>query len=258
LRFKHSTNPAKAETTIQKNMPKTFYANETDIPENQKGSYVQKNGRWELTDLDDEHPTIKTKQSLETTQTELKNQISSLTAEKGNLERERDEAKAKSVPHGFRAVKADVAELGETVKQSGLTKEQFIALKTENDAFKAEKAETEGLKLRQEAGAFLGYQNTEAFAQLATKLPIEKSTDGKFVVKDGDVLKPLTKELVEQHTAFTPFLASLSAKPSVTPFPESGTPQTGDIFSQIRAEVKQQQSQPKANIDQRFGVANAN
>ncbi len=49
-------------------MPKTFYTNESDIPDNLKGAYEAKNGRYELTKLDDDHPTIVTNKSLTTDQ----------------------------------------------------------------------------------------------------------------------------------------------------------------------------------------------
>lgn len=246
------TKTAKAETTNQKIMPKSFYANETDIPENLKGGYEAKNGRWELTKLDDEHPTIITNKSLNKTQGEQKTQIDNLTATNGNLERERDEAKAKSIPSGFRAVSKEIAELGEAVKSVNLSKDEVAALKTENDKFKSAAAETTANALRREAGKFLGYQNEDAFARLAKDLELVKDGD-KFSVKVGDKTELLTKEFVEKSETFAPFIRSLNEKNKKTPFPESGGGTGENIYDNIRESVKKQADAPKVDIDARFG-----
>lgn len=220
---------------------KPFYQNETDIPDNLKGAYEAKNGRYELLKLSDEHPVVKHNETLVREKGEVETKLSNLTATVGNLERERDEAKAKTVPHGFRAVKTDVAELGEAVKASGLTKEQFTALKTENDEFKAKAAEDAKTELNREAGKFLGYNET-AFAKLAGSLDLTKDSEGKFTVKDGEVTKPLTKEFVEAHADFSEFLDSLKAKPRTkTPFPENEGDGALDEFAEIRKEVEDKQ-----------------
>lgn len=226
----------------------------TEPPENLKGAYVQKDGVWVLDDLSDDHPVVVTKTELETTQKTLKAQIDNLTAATGNLERERDEYKGKAIPHGYRAVSKEIAELGEAVRQQGLSKDELGALKTELDTFRNREAEERASSVRREAAKFLGYTNEDAFARLAKGLTIEKDGD-KFVVKSGEEAKPLTKEFIEASDDFKPFLSSLVAQPPKQgnggdPPPANGA--TG-FFDRIRDSVKADAKPPVADINARFG-----
>lgn len=226
----------------------------TEPPENLKGAYVQKDGVWVLDDLSDDHPVVVTKTELENTQKGLKSQIDNLTATNGNLERERDEHKGKAIPHGFRAVSKEIAELGEAVKQQGLSKDELGSLKTELDTFRNREAEEGAKALRREAAKSLGYTNEDAFARLAKEMAIEKDGD-KFIVKSGEESKPLTKEFIEASDDFKPFLSSLVAQPPKQgnggdPPPTSGA--TG-FFDRIRESVKSDSKPPVADINARFG-----
>lgn len=119
-------------------MPKTFYLTKEEIPADQVGCYEAKNGRYELTKLDDDHPVVSTKKDLETTQTTLKNQIST-------LQQEKTVAESKILPEGMVAVIPAVKELGEAAQSAGLNKKEIPTLKT-----KADQAEAK-LKEREEA-----------------------------------------------------------------------------------------------------------
>lgn len=226
-------------------MPKTFYSNEADIPADQKGAYVQKNdGKWWLTDLENDHPVVQTKMSLETTQTSLKMQITDLTNQKTVLERKNQELSTKGVPEGYEAVPKDEAELGKAAKAQGLTKEQIPQMKTENEQYKQKEETEKQVKFYEEvAGDESVGMNPAAFAKLALqeKLKIEKvveKIDGKdstkyvVVEKDGDggEKKTNVKDFADKSPAFEPFKASLyekhESKPN-TKFPRQRERETG-------------------------------
>lgn len=102
-------------------MLKPFYQNEADIPENVKGAYVVKNGRYELDELDAEHPVIlKNKELLE------KN--STVTKENQRLNGDVAKLESKALPEGKIAV--DKTEY-ESLKTDAET------AKTEAESYKA-------------------------------------------------------------------------------------------------------------------------
>jgi hypothetical protein len=249
----HTT--AKAEPTDQKIMPKTFYANETDIPENLKGAYEAKNGRWELTKLDDDHPVLATNKSLNTEQGRLKGQITTLTTEKETAERERDDARNKSVPHGFRAVPKEVAELGEAVKAVGLKSEEVADLKTKVDEYEKEKTDRAKKALKTKAAAAAGITNTDLFFNLKATDGLEfEEVDGKFLVIEGDKKAAFDAEYLKKSEVFSPVLDKLTTvKQKQTPFPETGGSSAGNIFDKIRESVKSEEKVEKIDLAARFG-----
>lgn len=244
-------------------MPKTFYANETDIPENLKGAYEAKNGRWELTKLDDDHPTIATNKSLTIEQSKLKGQITTLTTEKETIEQERDDFKNKAVPRGFRAVSTEIAELGETVKASGLSKDEIGSLKTKVDEHEREKAETEAKTLKTKAFQSAGVSNVDLALSLrqSDDLNFESETkDGKEVFyrvteKDGKKEKTLfNADYLKSADGFKDVFDKLTVtKQKLTPFPETGGGETGNIYDKIREQVKTETKTEKVDLGARFG-----
>lgn len=225
-------------------MPKTFYASEADIPADQKGAYAQKaDGKWWLTDLENDHPVVQTKTSLEATQTSLKTTITDLTNQKTELERKNQELSTKGVPDGYKAVPDDVAELGNTAKAEGLTKEQIPTMKKEHAQLKQdEEIRTQTKHYEDVASDESVGMNPAAFSRIALqeKLKIEKvveKIDGnevtKFVVveKDGEGEKKTNvKDFVEKSAAFQPFKASLFEKVETKPntkFPRQKERETG-------------------------------
>lgn len=102
-------------------MLKPFYQNEADIPENLKGAYTVKNGRYELDELEKDHPVLlKNKELLE------KN--STFAADNQRLIGEVATLESKALPKGKVAV--DKTEY-ETLKTAHDT------LKTENESYAA-------------------------------------------------------------------------------------------------------------------------
>ena len=118
-------------------MPKSFYLDATDIPDNQRGAYASKNGRWELTELDTDHPTIATKTELETTQRGLKSQIATLTTQAADLQQKLTISQTRALPEGQVAVTPEVKTLGESIQTLGIKPGELTGLKS-----RAEAAET--------------------------------------------------------------------------------------------------------------------
>jgi len=247
-------------------MPRTFYANESDIPENMKGCYEAKNGRWELTKLDNDHPVITTKTSLETTNNELKTTNVSLTAQVGNLEREKIELSGKSVPHGYRAVKKEVAEVGEVALAEGLTVEAVKNLKTENDRFKSDEASRADRDLKTRALKAVGINDIDGFFELkaSDNLKLETETvDGKekfFVVTETNGVKEkkdFNTEYLKNTEGFKNSFEQLAKKKEggFSFSEQGGGGDNKNVYDKIRADVKAEDKQETPNINERFGRA---
>jgi hypothetical protein len=227
-------------------MPRTFYTNETDIPADQKGAYTQKNGRWELTDLDDEHPVVVAKKSLETTQTTLKTANS-------DLQQKLTIAETKVLGDGMVAVAPEVKELGETAQNLGLKKTDIPSLKTRAEAAETKLTQKEKSELDERVAAAAG-KNPNAWKEHATangltyKEKTEKDEKGSetvsfVVVTKGDdnkeVETPL-KDYVEKKASHV--ASAVAEKPRKGfNFPkEKGVPETGNQFDAIREKVKEE------------------
>ncbi len=196
-------------------MPKSFYQNETDIPADQKGAYVSKNGRWELTDLDSDHPTIANKTELETTQRSLKGQITTLTNQANDLQQKLTIAETKNLPQGMVAVAPEIKELGEAAKQAEIDKDEMPTLKTAKADLEKEINSLKGEKVFDEAADALGWKRAE-FKRLAKDLNIvaEDVKDGdetvkKFFVAGKDSDNKETKIELPEDENFKPFLSVL-------------------------------------------------
>ncbi|HRH45814.1 MAG TPA: hypothetical protein PKY82_29500 [Pyrinomonadaceae bacterium] len=261
------TNPAKAETTIQKNMPKSFYLNESDIPADQKGCYENKNGRWQLTNLESDHPVIATKTSLETTNAQLKTTNDSLTVQVTNLEREKIELSTKSVPHGYRAVPKEVAELGETAKAEGFSKEELPQVKTKLTDLETKEIARADREIKTRALKAVGVTDVDGFFELkrSDALKIEAETvDGKekfYVVEETNGVKEkkvFDTEYLKNTEGFKNSFDSLT-KPkeesSGFHFGEQSGEKGKNIYDQIRESAKAEAETTKSStdLDARFG-----
>lgn len=248
-------------------MPKTFYTNETDIPADQKGCYELKHGRWELTMLDNDHPVVVTKTSLETTNRTLKTENTDLTAKVSNLEQEKTELSSKSVPHGYRAVKKEVAEVGEVAIAESLTVDSIKALKTENETLKKTEANRTEREIKTRALKAVGIENVDAFFELkaSDNLKLETETvDGKekffaVIEKDGvKERKSFDTDFLKNTEGFKS-LSLVGKKESGFHFGEQANSGNTNIYDRIRANVKSEtEANTKApSIDERFGKATA-
>lgn len=93
---------------------KTYYANESDIPENLKGAYVARNSRYELAKLEADHPSIVALDEIKLKHDTLKTQNGELLEAQTRLE-------SKLLPDG----------------QVAVDKTEYETLKTENEGYKA-------------------------------------------------------------------------------------------------------------------------
>lgn len=247
-------------------MPRTFYANESEVPENMKGCYEAKNGRWELTNLDNDHPVIVTKKGLETTNSTLKTENESLNVKVGNLEREKTELSGKSVPHGYRAVKKEVAEIGEIAVAEGLSVDSVKTLKTENEGFKSKELANADRELKTKALKAAGINDIDGFFELkaSDNLKIETEKIGNeekfYVVTETNGVKEkkvFDTEYLKKTDGFKNSFESLvKKKEGGFSFSEQGG--GGDnknVYDKIRADAKAEEKQETPNINERFGRA---
>lgn len=169
-------------------MPKLKqYLTESEITDDLKGAYtLGADGRYKLNDLSDDHTLIVAQTEVNTKAEARQQQIDALTASVGNLERERDEYKAKAIPQGFRAVKAKIAELGEAAENAGYTKEEIQTLKTQAAELQQQ---IDGLKSEKVIETVAGVKNFNNRFKIAARekgLQFENATekvDGKDVEK---------------------------------------------------------------------------
>lgn len=150
--------------------------------ENLKGAYVQKGSEWFLDELAEDHPVVATNKSLNQTNKDLKTTNETLAANLTVAEREREEAKAKSLPNGHRAVSIEIADLGGAAKAAGFTKDDIPTVKDKIATFEEKEAQAAKRADLTKAAEFAGVKHLdEFFSRKATDdLNIEwKTVDGK-------------------------------------------------------------------------------
>jgi hypothetical protein len=240
------------------------YLSESEITDDLKGAYTKKGDRYELNALDNQHTLVIAHNEIKTKAQTRQTEIDSLTADKSNLERDLAEAKNKGVPHGYRAVTKDVAELGETAKSSGLAKDDIPNLKTKVDEYEREKTESAAKQLKTKAFQSAGVNNVDLALSLkqSDDLQFESETkDGKEIFyrvteKDGKKEKTLFNgDYLKSADGFKDVFAQLTGgKPKNQPFPDvSGGGEGGNIFDKIREQVKTENKTEKVDLGARFG-----
>lgn len=243
-------------------MPKTFYTNETDIPADQKGAYVNKNGRWELSELDAEHPTIIAKTGLETTQKTLRSEIKTLTDQAGELQQKLTVAESKVLSDGMVAVPPAVKELGEAAQVAGLKKTDIAevsTLKTKVTDYETRDAQNAKKQNAITVLKSIGAKNPEAFFDIKASDNVDFETEGEgesakhFMVKtvNGTPTRTeLTKESFMKDESFKSAIPAMFADGEGGNFwaqgqesGKSGTSKT--VFDEIEAEMKEKQKATK-------------
>lgn len=201
-------------------MLKFYYANESDIPDNLKGAYEVKNGRYELARLADDVPVIAHNKTLVNEKAAEESKANDLSVKLSNAERDLTELKTKSVPNGFRAVPKADFELLDAIKPLNLSKDELTSLKSENEQFKTEKAQTAELTNKTRAFEFAGVKDPSAALKLSASndLKIEwKEINGKqtpFHVSEKDGQKVETaidKDFINRTDGFKEFAGALFA-----------------------------------------------
>lgn len=238
-----STKTAEAETTkIQKKtmlQPKLTSA----PPEGLKDAYVQKGNEWVLDNLADDHPKMLENKTLIEEKRTAEAELNTLKANVGNIERERDEAKAKSLPNGYRSVLKADAEFLDKIKPLGKTVEEIQAMTTENEQYKTEKAQNAQKESLKRAFEFAEVKNPEkAFGLKATdNLSIEwKTVDGKqtpYFVSEKDGAKSETlfdKKFVLEADGFKDYAGELFSEDGKR-YIEQESGKTGDGLAKSAA-----------------------
>lgn len=209
-------------------MPKSFYTNESDIPEALKSDYKfdSDKGKWVL-QLESDHPTVVKNNELLAQHSTDKGQITRLSNDVAVL-------KTKSIPDGHVVVKAEEAELLNQVKELGDIKEVKTKLE-EHGPLKQKVEAGEKATLFSEAAKAAGY-NEQAFRELAeaknlTPILRDAQVDGNTVkqayvkVKDagGNEVEKLLPDYVKESLSV--WLPSLQAKQEDTQTHQQGQPQ---------------------------------
>lgn len=240
-------------------MLKPFYANETDIPENLKAAYIAKNGRYELDELDKEHPVLAKNK-------ELLSKNSTLTTENQRLNSEVTRLESAGLPEGKVAVEPDIEKLGTAAKAANLKVSEISTLKTEADTLRTQLTNSQKESKLDAIADALGFKRAE-FKKLAANLDITETTEGegekkvtKYLVKGKDGGgADITTDLSE-HGDIKPFLGSLARDEQDFQFVDQKSDKfnkdAGNKWDKIRESVKAQEQAQGApvDVDKRFGL----
>lgn len=222
-------------------MLKTNYNSESEIPENLKGAYVQRDGKWLLDDLSDDHPVIVSKKAA------LADKSRAVTKQE-ELQADLEAAKQNHVPRGHVAVPKADQELLEKVKPFG-SGDEVISKLTEHKSLKEESSKRSREDSLRAVAKELNYE-PEAFVRLQGLPEFEiRDKDGKKTViakvKTGDTIteKPAS-EFIESSADFAPFVPALKAAGGTRVHGsrgDGGAPPK-DAFQKIRDEAKKKKS----------------
>lgn len=235
-------------------MLKTSYDSQESIPENLRGAYVARDGKFVLDDLSDDHPVIVSKKSA------LADKSRAVSKADG-LQADLDAAKSTSIPRGHVAVAKSDAELLEKIKPHG-TGDEVVAKLTEHAELKEETQKRQREDQLREVAKLLSYE-PEAFVRL-NNLPefeIRDGKDGKTVVaklKDakGVITEKPAQEFVEASSDIAPFLPALKATQSggtkVHGTAGNGGQPAKNVFEKVREDQKRRNDQVGADLNPIF------
>jgi hypothetical protein len=200
-------------------MLQTSYAKKEDIPAEKVGAYIEKDGKFVLDDLSNDHPVVAKRDELLTKTSTQQGQITRLTNENATL-------KVTAIPEGHAVIPVADKQLLDAVKPLG-TLEEIKAKVTEYPTLK-EKEQSRTLdELYEKAAKDLGYENTAAFKAIAKALKLDvkfkpEKIDGK------DVEKPYVGEKsLADHIAATPDLKDAEAVFKSKPAPPAPSTEGG-------------------------------
>lgn len=236
-------------------MLKTSYDAESEIPENQRGAYVARDGKFVLDDLADDHPVLVSKKAA------LADKSKAVTKAEG-LEADLAEAKRTSLQRGHVAVSKSDADMLEKLKGLG-TADEIAAKLAEHHALTEKVTKQEQEAHLREVAKLLSYE-AEAFVRLQNlpEFEIRDGNDGQKTVvaklKDtkGVITEKPAQEFVESSIDIAPFLPALKAKGNggtkVHGTSGGGGTPPKDTFTRIRDDVKQKQNRSEADLNPMF------
>lgn len=207
-------------------MLRTSYDKLENIPENQRGAYIERDGRWLLDELDKDHSLVQKRDELLRSESALKSQNTKLANDKAALE-------SRTIPEGQRAVPVEVAELGEAAQTTGWKKDEFATVKTERDELQSKLAARDRAEIVGRA-AKAANRSEQAFADHADAKNLQfaeadETVDGKAVKQiyvvgrdaAGAETKTRVEDYVPQNAAHVP-LAVVQKKGMNFPAQTSG------------------------------------
>ena len=232
-------------------MLRTFYQTESEIPENLKGAYVARDGRFVLDDLSEDHPVVVNKKQA------LIDKSNAVSRADG-LQADLDAAKQSSVPRGHVAVPRADQELLEKLKPLG-TPEEITAKISEHKALKEETDRRKREDNLREVAKKLNYE-PEAFIRLSNLPEFEIRGEGDKAtviakVKDdkGVITEKQAQEFIESSSEIKPFLPALKAAGGTKVFGSPGSQSnTKTVFDKIREDAKTRDKQAGPDLNPMF------
>lgn len=191
-------------------MLKTSYNTESEIPENLKGAYIGRDGKFVLDQLSDDHPVIISKKAALADKANATQKVEGLEADLA-------QAKTTSIPRGHIAVPKADADLLEKLKPHGTPQEIETKL-SEHKELQEKVAKQERDAQLREVAKILSYE-PEAFVRLQSlpEFEIRDGADNKKTViaklKDskGVITEKPAQEFIESSADIAPFLPALKA-----------------------------------------------
>lgn len=233
-------------------MLKTSYTSESEIPDNLKGAYTQKDGKWVLDELSDDHPVIVSKKSALADKSRAVQRSEELQADL-------ETAKSSGVPRGHVAVPKADADLIPKLKEFGTPAE----IESKLNEFQTLKAEVETRKrtdhLREVAKA-LNYES-EVFVRLQNLPEFEiRDADGKKTViakvkgENNAITEKLAQEFIESSSDIAPFLPALKATGNGTRVhtTTTTTKPPKDVFEKVRDDQNRRNKQTQTELNPMF------
>ncbi len=236
-------------------MLRTTYHTESEIPENQRGAYVQKDGRYELDTLEASHPVLVNNRALKSEKEAAQSEATAAQTDLAN-------AKQSTIPRAHIAVPRADFEAYEQFKKQGTPEEltlklsEYPALK-ERVAREERKAKLDGLR-----NSFGWQESAIRVLEVLTDMPeVEErdaTVDGKVVkvphakVKDGDAYtyQPFNEWFAAAHPEFLPSVVKPTEGTTTSGVKVFGSTATGgappkNLYDQIREDATRRDAAQK-------------
>lgn len=169
---------------------KIVFDTKEEIPEHLQPSAAAVEGKWQLDAAGVLNKNIELLSKIGQTK-KLQAELDTLRTVKDNLEREIEEAKAKTLPAGYRAVTKEVAALGAAAKTAGYAApDEIVQTKARIAQFEQAQKEQTERAVKSKALKLAGVEDEEAFFALKQSDALQfefETVDGKekpFVVTE--------------------------------------------------------------------------
>lgn len=206
---------------------KTYYTAEADIPENLKGAYVARDGKWILDKLETDHPTIV---ALE----EIKQKHSTLTTQNAELMQDKTRLEAGKLPDGKVAVDPEIEKLGNAAKSAGLKQTELSTLKSDYASLKDELEKDRRASRAEKAAKAAGLNDKFALMAKDKGLDFEIAKEGEgddakdvpYVLGEGGA-KTKVEDFIAKDDFFSRFADTFKDEQSSPPQKKWGEQNSG-------------------------------